>query len=125
MPDYIPVDRSARCQIRTARTLVPSQKSAQGTTPVAVPSRPLPGRRWLRILNHGLDGDPTRNGVFVVIGGPDVRWTSASPQTICGYGLERLECIDLAIEAPTTVYCVADPGLDDGEFIDLRTIELA
>lgn len=125
MPDYIPVDRSARCQIRTTRVLVPSQQSAQGPTPVAVPARPLPGRRWLRILNHGVAFATPGLDHFVVVGGADVRWTTSSTSTIWGHGLDRLESIDLPIEDSVAVYCVATPDLPAGEFIDLRTIELA
>lgn len=124
MAGSIRIDRAARCGIRTGRTLVPSQHSAQGSTPVKIPAKALPGRRWLRVLNRGLASNPTRNG-YVVIGGPDVRWPSPGAITVWGYGLGRLESVDLPIDDGVEVFCVADPAIPDGESVDLRTIELA
>lgn len=123
MTEYLRIDTSFSCRIRTGRTLIASQADVSGPQPV--PARPMPGRRWLRIFNHGLVDVTPIQDAFVVVGDQSIRWNSTTPFDWSGYGLQLLEFVDLAVDETVPVYAMADVLLQTGARVDLRTIELS
>ncbi len=111
----IQVDASFDCAMRATSTLI---TAGPGGPPQPVPARPMPGRRWLRIMNNGRIVDGQRVDVQVMIGNQDV--TFVPP--IEGFGIEIDEFIDLPFDDSIIVYAVVN--LAETPTADLRTIEL-
>lgn len=111
----IQIDASFDCAMRATSTLI---TAGPGGPPQPVPAQPMPGRRWLRIMNNGRIVDGQRVDVQVMIGNLDV--TFVNP--IEGFGLEIDEFIDLPFDDSTIVYAIVNVTSD--QTADLRTIEL-
>ena len=111
----VKVDASFGCALRATSTLI---TAGPGGPPQPVPARPMPGRRWLRIMNNGRIVDGQRADVQVMIGNQDI--TFVNP--IQGFGIEIDEYIDLPFDDTIVVYAVVNVAGD--ETADLRTIEL-
>jgi len=111
----IQIDASFDCAMRVTSTLI---TAGPGGPPQAVPARPMPGRRWLRIMNNGRIVAGQRADVQVMIGNQDIAFVNP----IEGFGLEIDEFIDLPFDDSIAVYAIVN--VTDNETADLRTIEL-
>lgn len=111
----IQIDASFDCAMRATSTLI---TAGPGGPPQPVPARPMPGRRWLRIMNNGRIVDGQRVDVQVMIGNQDVSFVPP----IEGFGIEIDEFIDLPFDDSIIVYAVVN--LAETPTADLRTIEL-
>ena len=113
----IRVDGSFDCRIRTTSTLISGDPA---DPPQPVPTRAMPGRRLLRIMNNGLIVDDVRVNIQVVIGNGDVKLSLLATQ---GFGLDLDEFIELPFDDSIIVYAISE-GAGPGSPADLRTIEL-
>jgi len=117
----IRIDGSFNCAIRTTSTIV----TAKGTEPPQpVPTRPMHGRRCLRIMNNGRGDLSLRTDIQVMIGSSDASADPIGPGTIIGFGLNIDEFIELPFDDSILVHAVAVIPLPPEATVDLRTIEL-
>lgn len=112
----IRIDGSFNCAIRTTSTII----TASGTDPAQrVPTRAMPGRRSLRIMNNGRPGSSPRADVQLVVGDASVTFVPV----LDGFGLELDEFLELPFDDSVIVFAKISTAAG-AESADLRTVEL-
>lgn len=121
MPKYLKIDTSYRCALRTTRKILLSQAVVSG--PQLLLEKPLPNRQLLRIFNNGLASGFGSPDVLVVVGDVRIRWPTLTD--FFGYGMQRLEFVDLPIDENIAVYGLLDPTRASTDAADLRLVEFS
>lgn len=121
MRPRLKIDGSYSCQMRTSGVIVTARSTLD--PPQLLLVNPLPGRRYMKILHFGKQGDPDTN-VRLVIGDQDVRWIDATDD-IWGFELNHFEFVDLEVDESVDIYVVLSDIVPAMTFADLRILEIA